>query len=493
MNLASILDDKSDAAAALISRGRVTTYGNLRAQAAAMRGALVERGVQRGDTVVLLCGNSRYFVVSYLATIGLGAVAVPLNPASPAPEIAREITAVSPRVAVVEPAAESAWKGLPESVRASVSHVIATEGHGLVGAVDIETLLVHQPAAIVDVDGSTPAVYVFTSGTAGAPKAAVLSHGNLASNIAQVRAAGEIGGRDVVLGLLPLFHIFGLNVVLGCALDAGACVVLIQRFDPVTLAETVAERGITVMPGAPAMWSALAQLDVPPGTFDSVRLALSGAAKLPETVARRIDEVFGMKIYEGYGLTEASPVVSTGIGADWKPGSIGHPVPGVTVRVVDENGDDALCGDSGELWVRGPNVFLGYLDDPEATARVLVDGWLHTGDVGVAEEDGSLYLVDRAKDLIIVSGFNVFPAEVESVLRAHPDIVDAAVAGVAHPHTGESPRAWVVVAPGRHLDEDAVIEHCRANMARYKCPTKVLFVDELPRNVSGKVLRRSLT
>jgi long-chain acyl-CoA synthetase len=242
------------------------------------------------------------------------------------------------------------------------------------------------------------------------------------------------------------------------------------------------------------MWMALAQMDHPNADgFKTVRLALSGAAKLPEQIAHSISARFGLQVHEGYGLTEASPVVTTSIGMEWTPGSIGRPVPGIELRLVDENGEDALVGDSGEIWIRGANVFAGYLNDPESTARVLTpDGWLRTGDIAVVDDAGHLFMVDRAKDLIIVSGFNVFPAEVEGVLMSHPDIAEATVVGTPHPHTGEAVRAYVVSRNGVHLDEDAIIDFCRTKIARYKCPSKVLLVDSLPRNISGKVTRYAL-
>jgi long-chain acyl-CoA synthetase len=294
--------------------------------------------------------------------------------------------------------------------------------------------------------------------------------------------------------VLPLFHIFGLNVVIGTTLAGGGSIVLVQRFDPVSAMETIAERHVTIIPGAPSMWMALAQLDHPDANgFKGVRIALSGAAKLPEQISQSLSARFGLQVHEGYGLTEASPVVTTSIGLAWIPGSIGRPVPGIELRLVDENGEDVLLGDSGEIWIRGENIFAGYLNDPEATARVLTrDGWLRTGDIAVVDEDGHLYMVDRVKDLIIVSGFNVFPAEVEGVLVAHPDVAEVAVVGTAHPHTGEAVRAYVVARNGVHLDEDALIDYCRTKLARYKCPSKVLFVESLPRNISGKVQRYAL-
>jgi len=494
MNLSHIIEGHDEHSTALISRGRVTTYQQLREQVGAMRGALARRGVHKGDVVVLLCGNSRYFVVSYLAAIGIGAIVTPLNPTSPAPEIEKELLVVTPTVAVIEPSAYEAWKNIPLTTRSAVRVVIATEGHLIDDAETIDEFLTGESVPVLDVEASHPAVYMFTSGTAGSPKAAILTHNNLLTNIRQANVAEHIAPTDVVFGVLPLFHIFGLNVVIGTTLAGGAAMVLVQRFDPVATMETIAERGVTVLPGAPSLWAALGQLDhESPHVFSSVRLALSGAAKLPEQISQSFSARFGLQIQEGYGLTEASPVVTTSIGMEWIPGSIGRPVPGIELRVVDENGGDVLVGDSGEIWIRGENIFAGYLNDPEATGRVLTrDGWLRTGDIAVVDESGHLYMVDRAKDLIIVSGFNVFPAEVESVLIAHPDISEVAVVGTPHPHTGEAVRAYVVARNGIHLDEDAIVDYCRTKLARYKCPSKVMFVDSLPRNVSGKVQRYAL-
>jgi len=494
MNLASIIETHPDSAIALISRGRETTYGALRSQIASMRGELGRMGVGKGDVVALLCGNSRYFVVSYLASVGIGAIVAPLNPTSPAPEIENELNVVKPTVVVIEPAAVAAWSQISSVTTSAVRIVVATEGHSIPGALTIDAFLVAEPGPLVDVEATHPAVYMFTSGTAGSPKAAVLTHNNLFTNIRQANVAEHIGPTDVTYGVLPLFHIFGLNVLLGTTLAGGGCVVLVQRFDPLSTIETIAERKVTIIPGAPSMWMALAQLDHPSAdSFKGVRIALSGAAKLPEQIAHSIAARFGLQIQEGYGLTEAAPVVTTSVGMEWTPGSIGRPVPGIELRLVDENGDDVLVGDSGEIWIRGENIFAGYLHDPEATARVLSrDGWLRTGDIAVVDEDGHLYMVDRAKDLIIVSGFNVFPAEVEGVLASHPDIAEVSVIGTAHPHTGEAVRAYVVARNGVHLDEDAIVDFCRTKLARYKCPSKVMFVDSLPRNISGKVQRYAL-
>jgi long-chain acyl-CoA synthetase len=495
VNLAQIIDGHAADHVAIISRNLETTYGELRDQVARVRGGFAGLGIGVGDRVAVLCGNGRYFVETYLAVLGLGAVVVPLNPQSPAPEIEQEIATVGAVAVLVEPAAAAAWKGVDRARIATVRHVIATERGSVDTDLAFDDLIAADPVDVVEVEPDTLAALIFTSGTAGSPRAAMLSHGNLLANIDQGRsAAAGIHADDVVYGVLPMFHIFGLNVVLGISLANGATIVLVQRFDPSTALDTIRERKVTVIPGAPPLWLAFSHFDeAPSDSFASVRLALTGAAKMPEEAIRRLQQQFGIQLAEGYGLTEASPVVTSSAGLPLKVGSVGKVLNGISVRLVDD-GDDVLRGDAGEIWVKGPNVFLGYLDDPEQTARVLTaDGWLRTGDIATTDDDGYLYLVDRAKDLIIVSGFNVYPAEVEDVISQHPAVAEVGVVGVAHPHTGEAVKAWVVVRQGMTVDEDTVITWCLEHLARYKCPSKVLFVDELPRNVAGKLLRRSLT
>ncbi|MBK9179700.1 MAG: long-chain fatty acid--CoA ligase [Acidimicrobiales bacterium] len=496
MNLATIIEPHPGEAVAVVSRGHTITYGALRDQVAGLRGSLVSLGIEPGDRVGMLCANNPYFVLSYLAILGAGAVAVPINPLSPAAEMAQELATVGARAVVVGPRARAAWSTVDRSSLPVLEHVIASQGHGLRDALTFEDLLAGSPTPLVERHDDDVAVLMFTSGTAGSPRAAMLSHGNLRANLEQTQLAPgrALVPGDVVLGVLPLFHIFGLNVVLGLTLFVGASVVLVERFDPSSSVDTIREWGVTAVSGAPPMWTAWAGLpDVDPAAFAGLRIAASGAAKLPEDVAERFEARFGVAISEGYGLTEAAPVVTSAAGLTTRHGSIGVPLPGVELRLVDEQGDDVLVGDAGEIWVRGPGVFKGYWNDPEATrAALTADGWLRTGDIAVVADDGRLFLVDRIKDLIIVSGFNVFPAEVEEVLLEHPDVREAAVVGVAHPYTGEAVKAYVVVEGGASVEEDELIEFCADRLARYKCPSKIMFVDELPRGLGGKVLRRVL-
>lgn len=496
MNLATILDPHPADAVALVSRGKPTSYGTLREQVAGLRGGLVGLGLEPGDRIGLACGNNWYFVASYLAALGAGLVAVPLNPNTPAPEMQRQLAMVGAKALVVGPAAAHAAAALDRSAVPTLATLIAAAGVDVEGAVVLDEVLAAEPVPIVPREADDLAAMLFTSGTAGAPRAAMLSHGNLLANLEQLQ--GHTGRRqvpaDVSFGVLPLFHIFGLNVVLGLTFYTGSSVVLVERFDPQSALEAIERHEVTVVTGAPPMWNAWANLPgAGPQSFRSVRVAASGAAKLPIEIAQLVEDRFDLRLAEGYGLTEASPVISTATGTNAPFGSIGTPLPGMEIRLVDAGGDDVLVGDAGEIWVRGPNVFHGYWEDPVATANALTgDGWLRTGDIAVVNDDGYLFLVDRAKDLIIVSGFNVYPAEVEDVLIEHPAIEGVAVVGVPHPYTGEAVKAYVVLRDGVSAEEDDIIAWCGERLARYKCPDKVMFVDELPQGAGGKIVRRAL-
>jgi long-chain acyl-CoA synthetase len=485
VNLATLIEDHPADAPALVSRGKVTTYGELREQVARIRGSLLARGIEPGDRVAIIAANNWYFVVAYLAVIGVGAIAVPLNPASPPPEIERELAVVTAKLALVGPTARRRMDALDTDALG-----------GFHGALAVGDLLDGEPTGIVDREPGDVAVLLFTSGTVGAPRPAMLTHGNLRANIDQILAhpVRPEGTDEVALAVLPLFHVFGLNAVLGVVLSIGGSVVLVERFDPHSTLEDIVAHHITLVSAVPTMWAAWAALpDAGPTQVASVRYAVSGAAPLDPAIRRAVADRFGLTVAEGYGLTEASPAVTSGLGHEAPDASIGVPLPGVALRLIDASGEDALVGDPGEIWVKGPNVFAGYWHDPEATAAALTeDGWLRTGDVAVVDDDGFLSIVDRVKDVIVVSGFNVFPAEVEEVIATAPGVAAAAVVGVPHPHSGEAVKAFVVPEPGAHLEVDDIVDHVGRYLARYKCPSTVDFVDELPQGVTGKVLRRAL-
>ena len=326
----------------------------------------------------------------------------------------------------------------------------------------------------------------------------MLTHGSLLANIEQMQSHPglRVMPDDVVLGVLPFFHVYGLNVALGLTLAAGAAVSIIDHFHPAETLARVRADAVTMIAAVPPIfdaWLALDETTAPRDAFARVRLCVSGATSLHPETARAFHERFGVVVHDGYGLTEASPVVTTSaIANDARSGSVGPPLPGVEVRLLDADGNPVLADDPGEIVVRGDNVFAGYWNDPDATSAVLRDGWLHTGDIAVADTDGWLTLVDRAKDLIIVSGFNVFPGEVEDALRSHPDVEDVAVIGEPHPRTGETVVAYVVPRADHTPDPVELLRFGARRLARYKLPTRVEVVDELPRSLVGKLSRAAL-
>lgn len=494
MNLASIIDDHPDGHTALVAGGDRISYGRLRAEVAARRAVLTDLGLAPGDRVAVICATNPRFVRSWLAVLGVGGVAVPLNPRSPGPELQHQMAAVGARAAIVGPAGLAAFSSIDRSELPDLEHVLTVGGPGLPDSVDLTALAAAaDPVGMVERGDDDLAALLFTAGMAGSPEAARLTHGNLSGNLRQVRShpLRVVRGDDVGVCVVPLHHVFGLNGILNPCLYGGATVVLVERFDPASLLQTIAAEKVSLLVGPPGMWSAIVDLDPEPAAFEGIRLALSGAAALPERVALAA-RLLGLPLNEGYGLIEAGSSVTVGTGDGVPVGSIGRPIGDVEVRLADSSGAGAAVGEPGEILVRGPNVFDGYWDDPAATARALdADGWLHTGDIAVADADGFLYLIDRIKDLIIVSGFNVHPGEVAAALTAHPAVADAAVVGIPHPHTSEAVKAFVVASGDEEeIEEDELVEWCAARLARYKCPSKIDVVDEIPRD--GDLLRGGL-
>lgn len=490
-SLASLFPVQPDDRVALILPDRDVTYGELGETVGSVRGGLAASGLVKGDRVLLIAGNSEIFVLTYIACLTAGLVTVPVNPLSPAAELAGEIERCRPKAVVFDQTGRAAWSELDDATTSSIAVVagpLEDGSHPLATAAWV-------PGD--DVDDDDTAVLLFTSGTAGTPRPAILTHGNLSSSMEAVLSLGLplVGHDHVALAVIPLFHVFGLNLVVNLGLVIGASLVLENHQSPQRSAALVAKHDVTVVSGPPTFWSALLAVDaVDDAAFASVQFAVSGAAPLDPSIAHAVQDRFEISISEGYGLTETSGIVSTSLGLEPIFGSVGAPFPGVEVRLLDDAGADVFIGDAGEVFVRGPMVSPGYFDDVEATQRTrTADGWLITGDLAVVDDQGHLAIVDRLKDLIIVSGFNVHPAEVERILLSHEAIEAAAVVGEPDAVMGERPVAHVVVRAGQTLTAEQVIEHCRGRLARYKAPRRVVFTTTIPTGPSGKVRRNALT
>ncbi|WP_165492062.1 AMP-binding protein [Egibacter rhizosphaerae] len=485
----------------------VFTYAELDAAVTRAARALRARGISRGDRVAVDLANSSAFAVLLYGTWRAGGVAVPLNRASPAPELARLIADAEPALVVTEPdrrgvldeaAAFADWQA-PVETTSRLPGVVGPEGEpGVVGPGEEPGVVGpgEEPGVVGDPDDL--ALLQYTTGTTGRPRGVMLTHRHLSANQAQLDASRQrIAERDEVLAVLPLSHIYGLNVALCYPLRCGATVRLVDRFVAEETLELVSRERISVLLGAPPMFAAWLAVTrrgkVERPDLGAVRVAASGGAPLAPRVLEGFQERFGVALWEGYGLTETSPVLTTtAMGDAPRAGSVGPPVPGVELRLVHDGGRPVASGDPGEVLARGPNVFEGYWRDEEQTADAFTaDGWFRTGDLGFVD-DGWLHLVDRKSDLIIVSGFNVYPREVEEVLAAHPDVAQAGVVGVPDERTGEVVRAVVVPRQGTHPSPEALVEHCRRFLARFKCPVAVDIVEELPILQTGKVARWEL-
>jgi long-chain acyl-CoA synthetase len=452
-------------------------------------------GHSSGARVGILLPNSLGFAVAYFGVLRAGLVAVPFNTGFTPYELGFQIADAAVSIVITD--GEGAAL-LPDvdgdaggTARMIIGETIDSWGE-LLAAADAATAGDDEVLA----GDEDLALLLYTSGTSGRPRGAMLTHRALLANLDQlVRIEPPVVVvDDRVLLVLPMFHVYGLNTGLGMVAKAGSTGVIGRRFDPVETLEQVREQEVTCIVGAPPMYLAWSMLPDLGESLAQVRLALSGAAPLPPTVLASILESTGHHVFEGYGLTETAPVLTTTLCSPVpKAGSIGRPVPGVEVKILDRDGEagaEVDEEDPGELVVRGANLFSGYW--PDGGGGPDADGWFHTGDIAYADADGDLFLVDRIRELILVSGFNVYPREVEDVLRNHDDVEEVAVIGVPHPYTGETVKALVVPRAGVNPNAQTLIDHAAARLARFKCPTVVEFVEELPHSLTGKVAKGRL-
>ena len=507
---------------ALVFFGKKTSYKELYRATLSLAASLQELGVEKGTRVAILLPNCPAYPMAYYALLKIGAIVVQLNPMYTSYELNQLLEDSGAKVAVTLDLLgikfqEALDKGLvdrlivakmkdflpfplnllfPIKVRKEPRLDVSKYGNRIVDFISL-TKGSKTPKPVEVDPCEDVAVFQYTGGTTGLSKAAMLTHYNLVSNALQTRAwsykAKE--GDQVVMCVLPFFHVYGMTAGMNVGFYLGSTLVLVPRFEVEEVVKLIGKYKVTMFPGVPTIYVAINQYAAERRVdLSSVEVCISGGAPLPVEVAQEFERITGGKVVEGYGLSEASPVTHANpIWGNRKFGSIGIPFPDTDAKIVDpETGEALPQGEVGELAVKGPQVMKGYWNRPKETAQALRNGWLHTGDMAKMDEEGYFYIVDRKKDMIISGGFNIYPREVEEVLYEHPKILEAAVIGVPHQYKGEVVKAYVVLKKGEVLTKEEVIAFCEERLARYKVPKEVSFVDDLPKSMIGKVLRREL-
>jgi long-chain acyl-CoA synthetase len=518
--------DHGDATALIFLNSRLT-YRQLQDEVDRFATALTGLGVKRGTRVAIQLPNLPQTVIAFYAVLRLGAVVVMTNPLYVEREIEHQWNDAGCTIAITT---DFLFAGRIAGIRSKLSvqhYVIATIPEYLRFPLNllaplklrratpplmatvaagpgihfmrqlIKATPANSHAASVDLDA--PAALQYTGGTTGVAKGATLTHRNLSCNVQQVASwfVGARPGEEVMLGCLPFFHVFGMTVAMNFPVHAAAAIVLMPNPRDIPLMiQHISKHRVTLFPGVPAMFNAIINA---PGLekldLTSVASCFSGGAPLPPDVLERFEALTGSKIVEGYGLTETSPVTHANpLHGQRKIGSIGVPFPNTDVRVVhvDDATTDVAPGEQGELLIEGPQVMAGYWNAPDESAAVLTDGWLHTGDIAMVDEDGYCFIVGRKKDMIIAGGYNIYPDEVDAVLMAHPAVHESATIGVPDPSRGETVKSFVVLRPGQAASTDDLTAHCRRELAAYKIPRSIAFLDELPKSSALKILRREL-
>jgi long-chain acyl-CoA synthetase len=501
-NLATILTETAAAApGSPVCRlgGAVTTYRQLDDESGRFAAGLRAAGLSPGQVVAIQLPNVPQFLTAYFGGLKAGLVVLPLNPLLMAPELEYHLTDSSAAALIgfgglhAEASKACQLTGVPLYLVSSAADPLPD------GARDVRELFGTGPldepgGEVLPRTADDTAVLVYTSGTTGKPKGAELTHFQLYMNC--TIAGGLFGARssDVTLAVLPFFHVFGLSSVINVTIRHGACLSVVPRFTPAAVLDALEGDRCTIIAGVPTMLHALAQQDITGRDLSALRVAVSGGASLPEDIMRTFENKYGIEVLEGYGLSETASSCSFNHPGDRRVLSIGKPLWGVTMRVSDGADQPLPPGPEhvGEILIRGHNVMKGYLGRPEATAEALRGGWLHTGDLGYQDKDGFYFIVDRAKDLVIRGGYNVYPREIEEVLYAHPDILEAAVIGKPDERLGEEVVAVVALRAGLEVSAEEIIAYCRERVAAYKYPREIRFMDELPKGPSGKILKSAL-
>jgi long-chain acyl-CoA synthetase len=465
-----------------------TTYAQLDEASARVAGLLRARGVEPGDRVGIMLPNVPYFAVCYYGVLRAGGTVVPMNVLLKAREVSFYLGDPEAKVCF-------AWHDFADQAEAGGAETGAEVVPVAPGEFDALLAGTDPDEGIAERSDDDTAVLLYTSGTTGTPKGAELTHSNLSRNVESCLKLFETTSDDMVLGALPLFHSFGQTCALNASVRAGACLTLIPRFDPGKALGIIEQDRVTVFQGVPTMYAAM--LNHPEReSFDvsTLRLCASGGAAMPLEVMRGFEEAFGCVVIEGYGLSETSPVASFNHpDRERKSGSIGTPIEGVEMRVVDEDRNELPQGEVGEVAIRGHNIMKGYWRKPEATAEAIdSDGWFYTGDMARIDEDGYFFIVDRKKDMIIRGGYNVYPREIEEVIYEHPAVREAAVVGIPDDELGEEVGAAIALCEGADASVDEIRDFVKGQVAAYKYPRRIWIVDELPKGTTGKILKREI-
>ena len=467
---------------------QVVTYERFLDAARGVAGLLRARGVEPGARVGMVFPNVPAFPIVFYGAVLAGCVVVPMNPLLKGREIEYYLDDAGMSVVFAWDEAADASR---EAAQGRDIEVVAVGAAGP-DETQLDGTPVEEP---VERDDEDTAVILYTSGTTGSPKGAELTHANLATNArVSSRTLTELGTGDVVMGCLPLFHVFGLTCGLNSAVLTGACLTLLPRFDAGKALTMIGRDGVTVFEGVPTMYAGLLHVeDREQYDVSSLRCCISGGSAMPVEVLREFEETFGCVVLEGYGLSETSPVASFNHPhAERKAGSVGTPVAGMELRLVDDDGNEVTGDEAGEIAIRGEGLMKGYWGRPEATAESIPDGWFRTGDVGRRDDDGYYSIVDRKKELIIRGGYNVYPREIEEALYEHSAVAEVAVVGIQDRDLGEEVGAAVALRPGAEVGVDELRAFAKERVAAYKYPRHVWLLDELPKGPTGKILRREI-
>ncbi len=490
MNLAQILTDSAERAPEhiAIKLDHVElSYAQLDGASAHIVGLLRKHGFSPGDRVGIMLPNVPYFPVCYYGVLRAGGVVVPMNVLLKRREVAFYLE---------DPGAKLlfAWEGFAADAQAGASDAGAECLLVQQGEFEQQVGSAEAVTGVTPADDGDTAVILYTSGTTGTPKGAELTHANLSRNAAAARGLFGLDSEAITLGALPLFHSFGQTCAMNTTVGGGGTLTLIPRFDPAKALEIIQRDQVNIFQGVPTMYGAM--LHHPERErYDtsSLQVCASGGSAMPVELMRDFEHAFGCKVLEGYGLSESSPVASFNHpDRERKPGSIGTPIEGVEMQVVDEDGNEVAQGEVGEIVIRGHNVMKGYWNRAEETEETIRDGWLHTGDMATVDQDGYFFIVDRKKDMIIRGGYNVYPREIEEVLYEHPAVREAAVLGLPHDEYGEEVGAAVALKDGEEVSAEELRDFVSEQVAAYKYPRQIWFVEDLPKGPTGKILKREI-